>query len=63
MIDVGKLHTDLVAQDDKLREFMAYWTGFAHTQPGKSTAEILAEGLCAIHERLGNIAELLAVKS
>lgn len=63
MIDVTQLHTNLVKQDDKMREFMAYYTGIAHSNPTYATAEILAEGLCAIHERLGNIAEILAMKS
>lgn len=64
MIDVDKLHNDLVAQDTELREAFSYWTDAERLRlmPVLSQAEILAAGLLAIHERLGNIAEILAVK-
>ena len=65
MINLTELHTNLVDQDTALRSAMNWWTESdrLRTMPALSTAEILAEGLCAIHERLGNIAEILAMKS
>ena len=63
MIDPHQLHVDIVSQDDKLRQILGYWAApnTAVFNPDRAVAEILSEGLAAIHERLGNIAEILAV--
>ena len=55
MIDIGKLNDELVAQDEGLRRQLSSLVG---NQQG-SGDRILAEGLCAIHERLGNLITLM----
>lgn len=65
MIAPKALHDKIVEQDAKLREGFAWWSEPQRLQihAALSHAEILAEGLAAIHERLGMIADILADKS
>lgn len=56
-ININEYNAQLVDQDDELRGL--FKAIISTSDDEKMMPEILAEGLCAIHERLGNIAILL----
>ncbi len=59
MIDIVDLNRRLVQQDEQLRATLAAHAGRIDDGSLRAIAELLAEGLAALHERQGNLIELM----
>lgn len=60
MIDIASLNQQLVEQDAALRATLGGSAALASDDPAMTAlAQLLTEGLCAIHERQGNLITLM----
>ena len=59
MIDIVELNRRLVEQDEQLRATLAEQAGRLEDGSLRTIAELVAEGLAAIHERQGNMIVLM----
>ena len=60
MIDIPALNSKLVEQDNALRQkFADLIAAMPDDHAGSTLAEVVAEGLAAIHERQGNMITLM----
>jgi hypothetical protein len=55
MIDIAALNQELVRQDDALRAAMSAATASISDDSLRAIADLIANGLAAIHERQGNL--------
>ncbi|MEO7397341.1 MAG: hypothetical protein ABIW84_02135 [Ilumatobacteraceae bacterium] len=59
MIDLVDLNRRLVEQDEQLRRTLTTLAGHIDDDALRTIAELLAEGLATLHERQGNLIELM----
>ena len=60
MIDIAAVNRQLAEQDESLRATLTSVTARAIDEPAmKAVVDVLIAGLCAIHERQGNLITLM----